>query len=422
MEAGEDLLQRSADAIRQAYADTDPELQEALNGGPPYPCIDISVSFDGTWQKRGFTSLYGVGVCIDVLTGLVIDYHVLSKYCHTCEVNTKRLPPAELLAWKAAHAPDCCINHNKSSKAMEQEAAKVMWDRSVAKYNMRYVEMLSDGDSPAHKAVCELKPYGEDVEIQKLDCINHAHKCMGTALRKLAHDERLGGRGVGRLTEAKCKSLQNFYRGAILDNMPNIDNMRNAIWSSLYHSMSTDQEPHHQQCPRGEDSRCFYQQALARGEEPPSHNDHPSSTFLSTAVAHKLIPIYRRVSDEASLRRMTHGGTQNTNECLNASIWVRCPKTSFMGMQRLQGSVARAVSAFNERATEMLSIMDKLYVDVSYITLEFLAKKDQRQVSQADAVQSTEACEHHRTYAAQRRHIARDEERREGRAYGAGEH
>ena len=316
MEAGEELLQRSADAIRQAYADTDPELRKALNGGAPYPCIDISVSFDGTWQKRRFTSLYGVGVCIDMLTGLVIDCHVLSKYCYVCEVNTKRLPPAELLARKAAHAPDCCINQNKSSKAMEQEAAKVMWDLSIAKYNMRYVEMLSDGDSFAHKAVCELKPYG-DVVIQKLDCINHAHKHMGTALRKLAHDERLGGRGVGRLTEAKCRSLQSFYRGAI----------RNAIWSSLYHSMSTDREPHHRQCPRGEDSRCFYQQALARGEEPPSHNDHPSSTFLSTAVAHKLIPIYRRMSDEALLRHMTHGGTQNTNEYLNASIWVRCPKT-----------------------------------------------------------------------------------------------
>ena len=93
-----------------------------------------------------------------------------------------------------------------------------------------------------------------------------------------------------------------------------------------------------------------------------------------------------------------------------------------MSMQRLQGSVARAVSAFSEGATEMLSIMNKLYVDVSYITLELLTKKDQRRVSQADAVQSTEAREHRRTYAAPRRHIARDEERREGRLYGAGEH
>ena len=89
---------------------------------------------------------------------------------------------------------------------------------------------------------------------------------------------------------------------------------------------------------------------------------------------------------------------------------------------RLQGSVARAVSAFNQGATEMLSIMNKLYVDLSYITLQLLTKKDQRQVSQADAVQSAEACEHRRAYAAQRRHIARDEERRDSKVYSAGEH
>ena len=123
----------------------DPELWEALNGGPPYPCIDISVSFDSTWQKLGFTSLSGVCMCFDVLTGLVIDYHALSKYCHTCEVNTKRLPPAELLVWKA---PDCCINHNQSSKAMEQEVVKVLWGCSIAKYNVWYVEMRQTVRTP----------------------------------------------------------------------------------------------------------------------------------------------------------------------------------------------------------------------------------------------------------------------------------
>ena len=70
------MLARSAEAVREAYADTDPHLREAINRGEN-PIIDIRVSFDGTWQKRGFTSLYGVGICIDVLTGYVVDYVVL---------------------------------------------------------------------------------------------------------------------------------------------------------------------------------------------------------------------------------------------------------------------------------------------------------------------------------------------------------
>ena len=104
----------------------------------------------------------------------------------------------------------------------------------------------------------------------------------------------------------------------------------------------------------------------------------PPVPFLSTAVAHKMIPLYRHMSDEALLRCMTHGGTQNIKECISTSIWVRYPKTSSMGMPRLQGSVAKAVSAFNEEATEMVSIMNKLYVDVSIITLELLTKKARR--------------------------------------------
>ena len=126
--------------------------------------------------------------------------------------------------------------------------------------------MLSDGDSSAYRAVCESNPYPDyPHQIKKLDCMNHAHKRMGTALRKLAKEQRLGGRGVGRLTENKCDSLQNFYRGAILDNLPNVDKIKSAVWAGLWHSMSTDEEPHHRQCPEGPDSRCFYQKALARG-------------------------------------------------------------------------------------------------------------------------------------------------------------
>lgn len=41
-------------------------------------------SFDGSWHKRGHNSLYGIGCVIDVLTGLVVDYEVMSKYCHLC--------------------------------------------------------------------------------------------------------------------------------------------------------------------------------------------------------------------------------------------------------------------------------------------------------------------------------------------------
>ncbi|XP_076462944.1 uncharacterized protein LOC143295248 [Babylonia areolata] len=115
IESGSTLLECTAATIRQAYAETVEDLQEALDKGEN-PVINISVSYDGTWQKRGFTSLYGVGICINILTGLIIDYCVLSKYCHACKLaESKNLPDPELAAWKEAHAP-----------GMESDTAKIM--------------------------------------------------------------------------------------------------------------------------------------------------------------------------------------------------------------------------------------------------------------------------------------------------------
>ncbi|GFU63710.1 uncharacterized protein TNCV_1181751 [Trichonephila clavipes] len=42
---------------------------------------NIAVAVDGTWQKRGYTSLNGVVTVTSIDTGKVIDVDILSKYC-----------------------------------------------------------------------------------------------------------------------------------------------------------------------------------------------------------------------------------------------------------------------------------------------------------------------------------------------------
>ena len=75
---------------------------------------DIAVSFDGTWAKRGHTSLFGVVFVLSVDTGEVLDYYVLSKYCKTCSQweSKKTLYPAKYSDWKLEHlqSGDCTIN------------------------------------------------------------------------------------------------------------------------------------------------------------------------------------------------------------------------------------------------------------------------------------------------------------------------
>ena len=126
--------------------------------------------------------------------------------------------------------------------------------------------MLSDGDSVAFSAVVDAQPYGPNRTVDKLECTNHVHKRFGTALRKASKEGRLGGRGQGRLTNDKCTRLQNYFCVAVKNNLHSETDMRAAIWATLLHCISTDENPHHTRCPPGQSSWCFFRKAEALGE------------------------------------------------------------------------------------------------------------------------------------------------------------
>ncbi|GFV32952.1 uncharacterized protein TNCV_1745941 [Trichonephila clavipes] len=110
--------------------------------------IDVSVSYDGIWQKRGHTSNLGLGIIIDVLSGLVLDFEVLSKYCKNFVVAGRDMGVdiAEFHIWQKGHADECDKNFDGTSGAMEMHAALIMWRRSISDCQMRFISMLSDGD------------------------------------------------------------------------------------------------------------------------------------------------------------------------------------------------------------------------------------------------------------------------------------
>ena len=64
---------------------------------------------------------------------------------------------------------------------------------------------------------------------------------------------------------------------------------------------------------------------------------------------------------------------------------------SFMGMRRLQGSVTRDTSACIDGANESISVLGKLYVDMSTTTLQLLAKKDECCMTSTDAATAVDA-------------------------------
>ena len=47
-------------------------------------CVDVGVSCDGSWHRRGFSSLVGTAAAISLETGQVLDYEILNKVCYEC--------------------------------------------------------------------------------------------------------------------------------------------------------------------------------------------------------------------------------------------------------------------------------------------------------------------------------------------------
>ncbi|GFW06159.1 uncharacterized protein TNCV_36351 [Trichonephila clavipes] len=136
--------------------------------------ISVVVSGDGTWKTRGHTSL--IGECT-----LIVE-----------------LTAEKFSTWKS-----CPL---------------------IAK-DVTPIKGQSDGDSKTFSSIAEKEPYGDSVPIEKIECVGHVQKRMGSRLRKLkalwgekklSDGETIGGKG--RLTDAVISKLTTFYGNAIRTN------------------------------------------------------------------------------------------------------------------------------------------------------------------------------------------------------------
>ena len=284
-----DVVCESAQIVRHVYKKLDPSIDES-------GVMDLMVSFDGSWMNRGHSSLYGIRCVVEMVTGLVIDFTILSLYCQSCACAVARYGGRDtdnFKAWYDEHS-DCTVNYSGSSNAMEKTAAEILWKNSVDRHNFRYTTMLSDGDSSTYAHLCSLNVYGDGVVINKEECVNHVAKRMGTVLRNLAKTSKktgvtLGGRGHGKLTQAAITKL-TYYGKAIRSCTGDQFAMRSAVFASFFHAASTNEDPHHNHCRTGSNSWCFFQRASANGEEPGSNRDKFGP------------PVTKEVASEGSVR------------------------------------------------------------------------------------------------------------------------
>ena len=341
------------------------------------PC-DVAVTYDGTWMRRGYASLYGAFIAISWETGKVLDYQTLSRYCLQCSrlkklLDQRKISQAEYDDKMTSHS--CSSNTKSSAPAMEAEAAKQIWQRSVQLRQARYTTFIGDGDTKSFKSVCDAAPYGPDVAIIKEECVGHVQKRVGSNLRKLKREmsgkkleDGLSISGRGRLTEKTMDKLQALYGLAVRSNTDNLQGMARAIWASLMHSTSTDSKPAHQYCPPGADSWCKWQKAQAGGETYVHHDAIPEAVFKAVK------PIYLRLTERRLLEGCLRGATQNRNECINGMIWQMCPKTSFCGAGTVETAVALATAWFNNPDNAIESLFSEMGLPVGVHTAAAVAR------------------------------------------------
>ncbi|GFV96289.1 uncharacterized protein TNCV_2868691 [Trichonephila clavipes] len=206
-----------------------------------------------------------------------------------------------------------------------------------------------DGDTKTFNALSENKPYGDDHLIQKIECVGHVQKRMGTRLRKLklvyskkklSDGKTIGGKG--RLTDSLIDKLAHYYGNAIRCNSTSVKEMRKAIWAVWGHSCSTDDEPMHWFCP----------------------------TNLNTWY----------LSHPALLKKCLGGKTQNPNESLNSLIWKFCPKTIGSSLQIAEIAANLATSVFNDENQILITILEKFGLKINRNVCVSLAERDNRRI------------------------------------------
>ncbi|GFW86408.1 uncharacterized protein TNCV_4331921 [Trichonephila clavipes] len=187
--------QKSYDVINNKLSRVMKEVAEesmkraAVEENSSSPDNLLTVSGDGTWKTRGHSSLIGK-------------------------------------------------NYSGSAGKMEVDGMLRIFNRSEKLHNLKYSNYIGDGDTKTFNALSENKPYGDDHLIQKIECVGHVQKRMGTRLRKLklvyskkklSDGKTIGGKG--RLTDSLIDKLAHYYGNAIRCNSTSVKEMRKAIWA-----------------------------------------------------------------------------------------------------------------------------------------------------------------------------------------------
>ena len=84
------IILKLSTAAKEVAEETMKETREELRQAPSSntsSVIDTGVSGNGTWQRRGFSSLNGVVAAISMKTDKILDIKAMSRACKACHLK-----------------------------------------------------------------------------------------------------------------------------------------------------------------------------------------------------------------------------------------------------------------------------------------------------------------------------------------------
>ncbi|GFR99057.1 hypothetical protein ElyMa_002783600 [Elysia marginata] len=111
-----------------------------------------------------------------------------------------------------------------------------------------------------------------------------------------------------KLTKTNIEKITKIYATNLKRSAPDTIQVQEDVYGGIFHMLSTDAKPRPDLCPTGIHSWCFFQRALALGEEPRKHN-----TTIKAEVEKFILPIVQRLTQPDLLQRCATMQTQNAN-------------------------------------------------------------------------------------------------------------
>ncbi len=218
------------------------------------------------------------------------------------------------------------------------------------------------------------------------------------------------------MTNKTVDLIQRYYGNAIRGHPNDLEGMTQACWAVFYHSLSTDQSPQHQCCPKGADSWCKYQRALAVGEDVPPHN-----TTIPADFEPYVKPIFEVLCEPELLEKCLLGATQNRNESFNNLVWARSPKTEYSTKATIEIAASQAVIVFNSGRQALISIMEGLKIHPGPLCIAHLAAQDDYRLKRAANKEAEVAKKRRKSKRAEEKGVEEARLEEEGITYAAGE-